>query len=83
MRTIRKVLREASPRAPLCKRLGISVQYAADIAASGKPIGGAATLARVSAELGLDDAEIGASLREMFPEPFGRARAAAPEESAA
>lgn len=69
MRTIVKVLRETSPRPPLCARLGISVQYASNIT-KGQPIGGTETLARISAELGLDDAEIGASVREMYHDVF-------------
>lgn len=44
-RTIVKILRETRPRTALCKRLGISPQYASDIA-RGQPIGGAETLAR-------------------------------------
>jgi len=44
-RTIVKILRETSPRTDLCRRLGISPQYASNIA-RGQPIGGAETLAR-------------------------------------
>lgn len=65
MRTIVKVLREAEPRAPLCRRLRISPQYANDIT-KGKPIGGTQTLVRIADELGLTDQELGASAREMF-----------------
>lgn len=69
MRTITKELRAADPRAPLCRHLGISPQYANDIT-KGKAIGGTETLARIAGRLGLDDAEIGASVREMYPEAF-------------
>lgn len=69
MRTVKRVFLESKPRAPLCRRLGVSVQYASDIAL-GRPIGGTETLAKISARLQLTDEEIGASVREMFPKPF-------------
>lgn len=67
--TIRARFNTIKPRADLARRLHISAPYACDIAA-GEPIGSTKTLARISAELGLSDADIGASVREMFPEPF-------------
>lgn len=76
MKTIVGILRETSPRRELCERVGISVQYAANIA-NGKPIGGTETLARIAGRLGLDDSEIGASVREMYPEEFSRGSDAA------
>lgn len=69
MKTVLRILRETRPRRPLCTRLGISPQYAANIVA-GKPIGGTETLAQIAARLGLTDDEIGASVREMYPEHF-------------
>lgn len=74
MKTIVRILRETSPRRDLCRRLDISVQYAANIA-NGKPVGGTETLARIAARLGLDDAEIGASVREMYPREFAASQA--------
>lgn len=44
-RTIVKILRETRPRTELCRQIGISPQYASNIA-RGQPIGGAETLAR-------------------------------------
>ena len=67
--TIRSILEEFKPRHLLASRLGISAAYACTIA-RGQPIGGTETLARISARLGLKDEEIGASVREMFPEHF-------------
>ena len=72
MRTIVQALKQAEPRAPLCRRLGISPQYANDIT-KGKPIGGTETLAKIAGRLQLADAEIGASVREMYPEAFEHA----------
>lgn len=69
MRTIVTVLRAETPRVPLCKRLGISPQYASNIT-KGKPVGSTETVAKIAAELGLEDAEIGASIREMYPQIF-------------
>lgn len=68
--TIRRRFLEAKPRLALAKIVKISAPYAHDIA-MGKPIGGTETLARIAGRLGLDDAEIGASVREMYPEAFG------------
>lgn len=67
-----KIIRETRPRTELCRRLGITPQYASNIA-RGQPIGGTETLAQISARLGLSDDEIGASVREMYPEHFAHA----------
>lgn len=68
--TIQDRLKNAKPRRALAARLRISPAYACTIA-KGEPIGGTETVARISAELQLSDEEIGASVREMFPQHFG------------
>lgn len=68
--TIRDRFIAAQPRASLARLVGISPVYAHHIAMKNKPIGGTETLAQIAARLGLTDDEIGASVREMYPEHF-------------
>lgn len=78
MRTIRQVIIDASPRRDLCNRLAISVQLASDMAL-GERVGGARTLVRIADQLGLDDSELGASVRELVAVAEKRATATATE----
>ena len=68
-RTILGVIRAAAPRTNLSAQINLSAQYLSDIM-RGKPIGSTRTLVRVADVLGLSDAELGASAREMVaPSP--------------
>lgn len=64
MRTIRQIILNASPRRELCDMLGISTQFASDIAC-GVRVGGVLTLVGIADNLGLSDKELGASVREI------------------
>lgn len=69
MRPIAQSIKETKSRLALCQRPDLSSQYADEIE-NRRAIGGTETLARLAGRLGLEDDEIGASIREMFPEHF-------------